>query len=236
MTGSLFQPDRKVDKVLDMLKDQLNIVIPLSLVIVSLFLGTAVSYNAVAQPHNANNSLLLPSVPTGCKLQHEGLPDPTCTPGEVNPAVTQNNIQSTICVPGWTKTIRPPTSYTNPLKTKLMNSYGFDPTMRGNYELDHLIALAVGGNPTSVNNLWPEPYDIQENARIKDSFELYLHRQVCDGSISLADAQRELSEDWITSSRNVRDSAGFIASMIPIPNGSFSLGGGDMTDEDDNAQ
>lgn len=40
------------------------------------------------------------------------LPDPQLTPGVTNPDVTQATIDKTICVPGWTKTIRPPASYT----------------------------------------------------------------------------------------------------------------------------
>jgi hypothetical protein len=43
-------------------------------------------------------------------------PDPETTPGVINPEVTQANIQQTICVKGWTTTIRPPASYTNSLK------------------------------------------------------------------------------------------------------------------------
>jgi hypothetical protein len=217
----------------------LYIAILLSLVIVSLLLGVAVGHNAIAQPRDINNSLIsLPRVPTGCEVQGDGLPDSRCTPGAVNPEVTQDNIHSTICVPGYTKTIRPPTSYTNPLKTKLMDSYGLDgsdPATRENFELDHLIALTVGGNPTSVSNLWPEPYNIQHNAHVKDKFEFYLNKQVCSGLMSLSDAQRALSEDWIASSSS--SGTGFIASMIPIPNASFSLKGGEgIVDEDDNAK
>ena len=36
------------------------------------------------------------------------LPDPVDTPGAINPKVTQDNIHQTICVQGWTKTVRPP--------------------------------------------------------------------------------------------------------------------------------
>src|SRR2546423_2086026 len=50
--------------------------------------------------------------------------DITRTPGVLNPDVTQANIATTICVSGWTKTIRPPTSYTNELKLKQMREYG----------------------------------------------------------------------------------------------------------------
>ena len=44
------------------------------------------------------------------------LPTHTLTPGATNPDVTQDNINNTICVSGWTKTIRPTTKYTNDLK------------------------------------------------------------------------------------------------------------------------
>ena len=52
------------------------------------------------------------------------LPDHHCTPGALNPAVTQATIQKTICVHGWTKTIRPPESVTAPEKLASMARYG----------------------------------------------------------------------------------------------------------------
>ena len=46
-------------------------------------------------------------------------PDHAATPGLVSPDITQANIDQTICNPQWsTKSIRPPVSYTNTLKTK----------------------------------------------------------------------------------------------------------------------
>src|SRR5947209_6316443 len=35
-------------------------------------------------------------------------PDPRCTPGALNPRVTQATIRRTICMRGWTSTVRPP--------------------------------------------------------------------------------------------------------------------------------
>jgi hypothetical protein len=98
----------------------------------------------------------------GIRINSAGaiLPDPTRTPGAINPAVTQSNISRTICVTGWTATIRPPSSYTTSLKQRqLATGYAY----RGDrdtsdYEEDHLISLELGGSPTSVRNLWPEPY------------------------------------------------------------------------------
>jgi hypothetical protein len=79
------------------------------------------------------------------------------TPGVLNPDVTQASINSTICVRGWTKTIRPPTSYTNALKRKQMREYGVGGPL-SDYQEDHLISLELGGHPTDPRNLWPEPY------------------------------------------------------------------------------
>ena len=53
------------------------------------------------------------------------LPDPALTPGAINPAVTQDDIQSTICVRGWTRTVRPPERYTYRLKRQQIRAYGY---------------------------------------------------------------------------------------------------------------
>ncbi len=134
------------------------------------------------------------SVPAHCALSG-ARPDHSCTPGALNQAVTQANINTTICHSGYTKTIRPPVSYTNPLKLRLMASYG-ERGPASAYELDHLISLELGGNPTSRQNLWPEPYAPTPGAHEKDKVENYLNKQVCNGTMSLAEAQRIISTDW----------------------------------------
>jgi hypothetical protein len=112
------------------------------------------------------------------------------TPGVVNPDVTQGNIATTICKHGWTRTIRPPTDYTNALKLKQMSEYGVGgaPTR---YQEDHLISLELGGHPTDARNLWPERYP---RAAEVDSIENELNAKVCSGDLSLDDAQRKESE------------------------------------------
>src|SRR6266571_6980852 len=109
------------------------------------------------------------------------------TPGVLNPDVTQANIASTICKSGWTRTIRPPTGYTNDLKVKQMRAYGVgaSPTQ---YQEDHLISLELGGHPPDPRNLWPEPYP---RASDVDSLENDLNGKVCAGELSLDDAQRK---------------------------------------------
>jgi hypothetical protein len=113
----------------------------------------------------------------------------TLTPGVLNPAVTQATIGSTICRRGWTRTVRPPVSYTNELKRKGLRAY----RLRGppsSYQEDHLISLELGGDPTDPRNLWPEPYP---RASTVDRQENELNAQVCGGRLSLAEAQRRES-------------------------------------------
>ena len=109
--------------------------------------------------------------------------------------MTSTNIDSTICVSGYTKMVRPPVSYTEPLKFKLMNAYGFTDSA-SNYELDHLIPLEIGGSPDSVKNLWPESHHTNPSSFDKDKFENYLHTQICSRQIDLKTAQDEIASDW----------------------------------------
>ena len=111
------------------------------------------------------------------------------TPGVVNPEVTQADIGQTICVQGWTRTIRPATSYTAELKVRQMREYGVGGSP-ADYQEDHLISLELGGHPTDPRNLWPEPI---ERARKVDETENELNRKVCSGELSLAEAQRKES-------------------------------------------
>jgi hypothetical protein len=114
--------------------------------------------------------------------------DPQLTPGTRNPAVTQATISRTICVKNWTATIRPPSSWTTALKIRQMRAYHLhgDPA---NYEEDHLISLELGGAPKDERNLWPEP---QPRAGDVDRIETSLKRAVCDGTMKLRAAQREI--------------------------------------------
>jgi hypothetical protein len=121
------------------------------------------------------------------------LPDQNCTPGVINPDVTQANIDSTICVAGFTKTIRPPASYTGKLKRQQIQEYGYTDTNSRDYEEDHFISLELGGSPTDPKNLWPEPHP---STNEKDKVEDYLHKQVCDGKLTLAQVQSEITQNW----------------------------------------
>jgi hypothetical protein len=76
----------------------------------------------------------------------EPTPDPHCTPGATNPAVTPNTIGQTICKSGWTKTIRPPASYANRLKQQQITAYGYTDANPKSYEEDHFLSGASTKN------------------------------------------------------------------------------------------
>jgi hypothetical protein len=65
----------------------------------------------------------------------------------VRRTLTQSSIDDTICVSGWTATVRPPTSYTNALKAQQIGESGYSDTDPSDYEEDHLIPLELGGAP-----------------------------------------------------------------------------------------
>jgi len=133
-----------------------------------------------------------------CSQDYLPLPDPSCQPGDLNPDVTQDTIDSTICVSGWTATVRPSSSYTTALKKMQIVEYGYTDTSTSDYEEDHFVPLELGGSPKSELNLWPEPEYGTKTAANKDTVENKLKRAVCAGTVTLTDAQDAIMSDWTT--------------------------------------
>jgi hypothetical protein len=96
-------------------------------------------------------------------------------------------------------------SYTERLKRDDIAAYGYARQLgpqagrMGNYELDHDLALSLGGAPRDPRNLWPQPHEVQGGwgSYAKDRLELRLHDMVCAGQVSLAAAQYAMVHDWI---------------------------------------
>jgi hypothetical protein len=127
-------------------------------------------------------------------------PDPRCTPGALDPAVTQAGIGSTICRSGWTASVRPPESVTEPEKRASIAAYG-DRGSTSAYEYDHDVPLELGGALNDPRNLWPEPdYPSQSGFYLnpKDHVEQALNRLVCDREMPLSEAQRLIATDWVS--------------------------------------
>lgn len=133
------------------------------------------------------------------------LPDPATTPGVLNPAVTQANIKSTICVPGWTKTVRPAASFTDKLRSA-MTPPGHKPS---DGEGDHRLPIEDGGmpgpqprdDPAQIalfqKTFWWEVYADRYGARVKDRVETAIHREICSGRITLDQGQSALLGNWL---------------------------------------
>lgn len=117
-------------------------------------------------------------------------PDPKLTPG-----VTLDVSTETLCKPGYPATVR---NVPESEKVAVYKEYGITPYkgIGKDYEVDHLISLELGGS-NDIRNLWLEPYRPVPGAHQKDLVENWLHRQVCQGKISLKEAQREISTDWM---------------------------------------
>ena len=117
------------------------------------------------------------------------LPDPKMTPGATLPVT-----RADICVPGYTQKVR---NVPLDLKKQVYAEYGIQSHKPGDYEVDHLISLELGGS-NSLKNLWPQSYLTQPwNAHVKDALENEMHAEVCSGKLDLATAQHDISTDWI---------------------------------------
>ncbi len=175
-----------------------------SLLVAAAILAIAITA-AGAAPHlgysTASNSVVQRQPPPGtCHAAGAGLysrPDPHCTPGALNPAVSQAAIGRTICRDGWTATVRPAESVTESEKRASMSAYG-DTRPIYDYEYDHFVPLELGGATNAPANLWPEP---GASPNPKDHVEDELNRAVCDHRISLAKAQDEVVANWVKLAR-----------------------------------
>jgi len=180
----------------------LVLLVLLTLCLVALAFGVALAW------HSSTSSKATPvaqigvatptasQVPAGVCHSANGLPDPVCTPGSADPRVTQDNIHTTICVSGYTTTVRPSSRYTDALKVQQIKAYAYSDTRVADYEEDHLIPLELGGNPTDPKNLWPEPHSGAYTATSKDGVENSLHSRVCAGLMTLTAAQIAIATNW----------------------------------------
>jgi len=115
-------------------------------------------------------------------------PEPGLTPGAVATAD-----RTAVCGSSQPKTRNVPVS----LQRRVFEEYGIPGASPKAYEVDYLITPALGG-ADDIRNLWPQSYSSAVwNARVKDALEDRLHDLVCDGSVDLVAAQRDIASDWI---------------------------------------
>ncbi len=149
--------------------------------------GTSGSPNAT--PTSAAIHFGVQTKTSGC-MAHDALQDSACTPGAIFPNVTQQQV----CTSGYARSVRNvPTSEKNVVYAE----YGITHHTTGQYEVDHLVSLELGGS-NDIANLWPEAASPKPGFHEKDKVENYLHDQVCSGAISLHDAQIQIATNWLT--------------------------------------
>lgn len=169
-------------------------IVPLAATLAIVMAGAA---SAFVISHASSHVVQRQPPPNSCHVRGHypfNMPDLHCTPGAVNPAVTEATIHTTICRPGYSSMIRPSTRVTEPEKLASIRAYGFRQAA-GSYEYDHLISLELGGAANDRRNLWPEN---GASPNLKDKVENYLHARVCDGRMSLATAQRIVALNWVS--------------------------------------
>jgi hypothetical protein len=125
---------------------------------------------------------------TGCVVQG-ALQDSACTPGAILPNVTKEQV----CVSGYAGSVR---NVPQSEKNKVFAEYGIGKHLPGDYEVDHLVSLELGGS-NDISNLWPEAAAPKPGFHEKDKVENYLHSQVCNGKITLKEAQIEIATNWL---------------------------------------
>jgi hypothetical protein len=117
-------------------------------------------------------------------------PDPIRTPGAVNPAITRERA----CQTHWHRDSR---HVTAKMRRTVLDAYGVARADAKRYELDHLVPRQLGGADV-IGNLWPQPWDGPTGAHAKDKIENRLHRDVCAGRTTLAEAQDAFTSGrWI---------------------------------------
>lgn len=116
------------------------------------------------------------------------LPDPSLTPGDTLPVATGD-----VCASGYAGKVR---NVPESVKKSVYVEYKIVPKAGEHFEVDHLISLELGGS-NSILNLWPEPYFGPNNAHQKDALENKLHLLVCQGKLTLPQAQSAIRTDWV---------------------------------------
>lgn len=145
--------------------------------------GTATPTTTTAESHFG-----VQTKTSGC-MAHADLPDSACTPGAIIATATKDDI----CKSGYAQSVR---NVPDSEKNQAYAEYSIVKHSTGQYEVDHLVSLELGGS-NDIANLWPELASPKPGFHEKDKVENYLHSQVCSGAVSLHDAQVEIATNWL---------------------------------------
>ena len=115
------------------------------------------------------------------------MPDRALSPGKsTNATLVQ------ICTPGYASSVRDVSTAT---KDRVYAEYNITHHNPGEYEVDHIVPLEIGGS-NDITNLFPEPAEPRPGFHEKDVLENTLHTMVCSHKLDLATAQNDIAVDW----------------------------------------
>ncbi len=150
-------------------------------------------------PIAETNRILGTQTKTSDCVVNGSLQDKACTPGSIFPNATKEQV----CTPGYSKSVR---NVPADLKKRVYKEYGITTHQPGEYEVDHLISLEIGGS-NDLANLWPEAGESRPGFHEKDQVENYLHTQVCKGNMTLQQAQEAIANNWLDVYNSISDPA-----------------------------
>jgi len=87
---------------------------------------------------------------------------------------------------------------TEEMERNVFGRYHIPWRRRPEFKVDHLIPAELGGADT-IDNLWPQSLStLPYNAQRKDLLTQRLLARIAAGEMTITQAQKEISEDWIS--------------------------------------
>ena len=118
------------------------------------------------------------------------------------PPILPGELPDLKLTPGKTALVRQPRIASMKVRLLVWHLYGYDTKIgpykehSADYEIDHLIPLALNGS-NDTDNLWPQPRKGNWTARMKDHLEDHIEAKFKRGAITLKEAQGKFTPNWI---------------------------------------
>ena len=116
--------------------------------------------------------------------------------GMLDERVTQQSVGDTICRPGYADTVAPPFDELMAHKDRMLAARGIDADNGAAFALDRRVPIVLGGSPDAPANLDLLPWAGHQGERRKARAAVMLKRCVCEGKLSLAEAQAAIVGNW----------------------------------------
>ena len=110
--------------------------------------------------------------------------------------VTQESVGETICRLGYADTVAPPFDELMAHKDRMLAERGINADNGPAFALDRRVPIVLGGSPNAPANLDLLPWAGQQGERRKARAAVMLKRCVCEGKLSLAEAQAAIVGNW----------------------------------------